>query len=333
MILRKSPLRRTASIAAGTLLGLTGVAFLAGPASAHHTTLKPSAACVNEDGTWQVTWTAFNSQGNLEAKITDVKLTEGSTITGLLKDAVLPKAPGSLEGIQQLPASAEKAEVGITAFWDYERQADVTKGDGGELRKPTEKCAPEESESPSPSASASASASPAPSASTPTKPAPSSPATPTSPAPSSPAPSSTAPSAPAEEPEFVYEADCDSVTLGITVPKSWPEDVKVTFETSTGVTKTITGKVGETTKVELPATDGMEITATPEGYEDEAATITYEQPADCDTAGSGGGDSDEPTLPLTGAAAGSIAAGAVVLLGAGIALFIVARRRKVKFTA
>ncbi|WP_305782911.1 LPXTG cell wall anchor domain-containing protein [Symbioplanes lichenis] len=333
MILRNSPLRRTASIAAGTLLGLTGVAFLAGPASAHHTTLKPSDACVNEDGTWQVTWTAFNSQNNLEAKLTDVKLTEGSTITGILKDAVEPKAPGSLEGVQQLPASAQKAELAITAFWDYQDREDVTKGDSGSETKPTEKCAPEEG-APVPSASASEPApeSPAPSASTPTKPAPSQPATPTT-SPSASTPASSEPSAPAEEPEFVYEADCDSVTLGITVPKDWPKAVKVTFETSTGVTKTITGKVGETTKVELPATDGMEITATPEGYEDEAATITYEQPEDCDTAGSGGGDSDEPTLPLTGAAAGSIAVGAVVLLGAGIALFVVARRRKVKFTA
>ncbi|MET0425965.1 MAG: LPXTG cell wall anchor domain-containing protein, partial [Actinoplanes sp.] len=82
----------------------------------------------------------------------------------------------------------------------------------------------------------------------------------------------------------------------------------------------------------IPATDGMTVTATPEGYEGEDATITYHQPEDCDTAGAGGGE-DEPTLPLTGAAAGSIAVGAVVLLGAGIALFVVARRRKVKFTA
>ena len=59
----------------------------------------------------------------------------------------------------------------------------------------------------------------------------------------------------------------------------------------------------------------------------ESTTIEYEQPEDCDNSGGGGG------LPLTGAAAGSIAGGAGAMLAIGAVLFLMARRRKVKFTA
>jgi hypothetical protein len=46
-----------------------------------------------------------------------------------------------------------------------------------------------------------------------------------------------------------------------------------------------------------------------------------------DTSGTSGG------LPVTGVAAGTLAAGAAVLLGAGSVLFVVSRRRRVRFTA
>jgi LPXTG-motif cell wall-anchored protein len=46
-----------------------------------------------------------------------------------------------------------------------------------------------------------------------------------------------------------------------------------------------------------------------------------------DTNGSGGG------LPVTGAAAGTIAGAAALLLVVGAVLFVMSRRRKVKFTA
>ena len=61
--------------------------------------------------------------------------------------------------------------------------------------------------------------------------------------------------------------------------------------------------------------------------DDSMARPSYQRPPGCDTGGTGGG------LPITGAAAGSIAAGAGLLLGLGAALFVIARRRKVKFTA
>jgi hypothetical protein len=59
----KSPLRRTAVLTAGALIGLSGAFALAGPASAHHPIFDSGAPCVNEDGTWQVSWTVVDQLG------------------------------------------------------------------------------------------------------------------------------------------------------------------------------------------------------------------------------------------------------------------------------
>ncbi|MFI7600804.1 LPXTG cell wall anchor domain-containing protein [Actinoplanes sp. NPDC049681] len=328
MNLLKSPLRRTSAIAAGALIGLAGVAAFAAPASAHHPVVDGVSSCVNDDGTWQVTWEVANSEYDLIGKVTDVVLTPtDSTITGIVAEASLPVAGhGTLEGVQTLPASAESASITVTAEWQREQLITSTRGAEHPVPKPTEKCHP----TPNPSNSK-----PAPQPSTPSD-EPSTPSDePSTPSeePSHPSPSGSAskPPAPTKEPEFVYDQDCDTLTVGITVPADWSKDIEVTFTPSTGEAKTVLGKRGETTSVEFPASKGLKVKATPKGYEDEAATVTYKQPANCDS--SGGGAGDEPSLPLTGAAAGSIAAGAGVLLAAGVALFYVARRRKVKFTA
>jgi len=73
----------------------------------------------------------------------------------------------------------------------------------------------------------------------------------------------------------------------------------------------------------LPGLRGLSVTATGRATRTRPSTIKYKAPSDCD----GGG------LPVTGAAAGGIAAGAVALLAVGGFLFFMARRRKVKFTA
>ena len=56
-------------------------------------------------------------------------------------------------------------------------------------------------------------------------------------------------------------------------------------------------------------------------------------PSTSAAAGGAGQADGESGLPVTGAAAGGIAGGAAVLLAAGAVLFVMARRRKVKFTA
>ncbi|MBB2942168.1 hypothetical protein FB565_001881 [Actinoplanes lutulentus] len=190
------------------------------------------------------------------------------------------------------------------------------------------------SESPSTPASESPSAS-APVSESPSTPVSESPSATVSVTPSAtPTPSESVPAEiPATEPIFVYDTTCDTLTVGIEVPSDWPEAITVTFDPTTGETQTVTAQPGETKTADFPASEGLEVVATPQGYEDEAATIAYEAPADCDEGGAAGGEGDEGGLPVTGAAAGGVAAGAVALLAIGGFLFFAARRRKLKFTA
>jgi len=82
-------------------------------------------------------------------------------------------------------------------------------------------------------------------------------------------------------------------------PASW-NDLTVTFTPSTGTARRFhrSGRQGD--QPSTPGLAGLSVTATAEGYPDSTSTIKYKAPSDCD----GGG------LPVTGAAAGGIAAGA-----------------------
>ncbi|MCG5450116.1 cell wall anchor protein [Micromonospora hortensis] len=128
-------------------------------------------------------------------------------------------------------------------------------------------------------------------------------------------------------PAVTTKADCKDFALTVTNPEGGlPVKAAFTYggktETRTvaaGASETVTFKAGkaETALVALPELDlEMEAVYTPEG--------------DC---GGGGAGGEEPGLPVTGAAAGGIAAGAVALLIAGAVLFVIARRRRVTFTA
>ncbi len=127
-------------------------------------------------------------------------------------------------------------------------------------------------------------------------------------------------------PTITTKADCDTFTLTATNPEGGlPVKVVFTYakETETrtvqpGDSETVTFKAGkaETALVALPELK-MEMEA------------VYAPEDDC----GGGGGGEEPGLPVTGAAAGGIAAGAVALLALGAVLFVVTRRRRVRFTA
>lgn len=126
------------------------------------------------------------------------------------------------------------------------------------------------------------------------------------------------------EPALSYALTCDELVWEVDNPADG-KAVTVTFTPSTGEPKTVTVQPGKTETVSFPASEGLTVTPSADGVE--GKPVAWEKPADC-AAGGGGGD-----LPLTGAAAGGIAAAALLLVGAGIVLFVLARRRRVTFTA
>jgi LPXTG-motif cell wall-anchored protein len=334
-------LKHARSATLGALLGLVGMATFATPALACHPEIDKVSSCVNKaDHTWTVTWQVENSERNLEGTVTKVT-TNGSGMTGIVVGAKIP-ANGTLTGVQTLPDSVNTARFSVTAEWFFNGRTSFAKR-SGRISQPREECepntpptttsptpstSPSQSPSPSPSASPSQSTSPSPSASVSTS-------TSASPSPSVPSSATPSPSesVPVTEPQFIYDATCDTLTVGVEVPADWPADLTVTFTPSTGEPQTVVAKPGETKTVDFPASEGLEVTATPVGFEDEGATISYTTPADCDSSGGGGGDDGDGDLPLTGSAVSAYAGGAGLLLIIGAVVFLLARRRKVKFTA
>ncbi|MEV6347294.1 hypothetical protein [Actinoplanes sp. NPDC051851] len=340
MNLSLSTLRRTGSVVAGTALGLVGVVSSAMPALACHVVVQPqggshgSTSCVNPvDGSWVVNWEIKSSEsyGGTVTRI-DARPSEYTlSVTGLAVGDEIP-ANQSATVTQTLSGAASWAEINVSGTWQQggNKQFGGSKGDT-KVSKPTKECdtgTPSGSPSPTPSETVSESPSATPSESTSATPSESvsTSATPSESVSTSPTPSQTTTTptdeTPVTEPTFVYDTTCDTLTVGVEVPSDWDESVTVTFAPSTGDTQTVTAAPGETKTVDFDASEGLTVTATPEGYEDEAATIAYEAPDGCD---------DE--LALTGAAAGSVAGGAAVLLIAGVGLFFMARRRKLRFTA
>lgn len=142
-----SPLRRAATVLAGTLLGLTGLAVTASPASAHDTKVSGVAKC-DTAGTWVVTWTLTNDW-NGDATVSDLK----STPTDVEKapgDLIIPKAEGSgyyqrkdgvLELTQKVTGDAKEATISFKSLWSTDGYTDADNSAKVELPGP---CAPVE---------------------------------------------------------------------------------------------------------------------------------------------------------------------------------------------
>jgi LPXTG-motif cell wall-anchored protein len=130
------------------------------------------------------------------------------------------------------------------------------------------------------------------------------------------------------EPTGSYQSTCDKVIFELVNPQDG-ETIEITFTPSTGEPQKLVVEPGKTGTVTFPASENLTVTPTAEGLDD-TEPIAWEKPENCDEGGAAGGSED---LPLTGAAAGSIAATAVALLAIGVTLFLVARRRRMRFTA
>ncbi|AGL20422.1 LPXTG cell wall anchor domain-containing protein [Actinoplanes sp. N902-109] len=351
MNLLKSSLKRTTALATGVFVGLIGAVALTSPASAHSPVIKGEAHCLT-DGKWKVDWTVANDY-NRWAFVREITTTvdgrPGLKPTGDIKliAAVAPNYRNPLEGTSVLQASKTTINLKVSLKWtdDFIADADytVTKPEtctpGGEPSTPaSEEPSTPASEEPSTPASEEPST---PASEEPSTPASEEPSTPASDEPSTPA--SEEPSTPpTDEPtpgptpsygeaEPIFDVTCDSMTIGLDNPEDGVE-VPLVLEPSAGDKVVLDVKAGEKKSHTFKASDGFKVKIYLQGYESESETIAWQAPDGCNTGGAGGGD-DEPSLPLTGAAAGSIAAGAGVLLAAGLTLFFIARRRKVKFTA
>ncbi|AXO33672.1 cell wall anchor protein [Micromonospora chalcea] len=308
-------LRRAAVLTAGTLLGLAGVATVAGPAAAHHP--EPSGSyCATPNGAVTVTWSVTSSETDISGRITKLVSTVPGPVDGdLAVGAELkPAGKGTLTGTQTHTFSGPVPELKLTvgAHWDRGRKSH--EGERTVTARPARDCA---TPSPSPSPSTPPSATPSPS----TPPRTTTP-TPSASVPPSPSTPPSSPPAPAE-PIFKLDQDCDSMTFVVENPAAGAP-FTATLTTEKGVTRTLASEPGKTSSVEFDAYPGLKVTVKYDVVED-AETIPYAQPDDC--SGQGGG------LPVTGPAAGAIAGGAALLLAAGAVLFVTARRRRIRFTA
>ncbi|WP_155372078.1 LPXTG cell wall anchor domain-containing protein [Catellatospora vulcania] len=118
----KSPLlRRLAAYSGSVLLGLAGVAVLASPAQAHHTTITAKAKCTPNE--WIITWTVENWDTKMSAVIdvVDDKSSPDSAITNIVDGATLPgKADGKLGklvGEQHVSLDTTTADLTVFGKW------------------------------------------------------------------------------------------------------------------------------------------------------------------------------------------------------------------------
>lgn len=300
MNLLRNPLRRTTAIVAGAFLGLAGAVALVSPASAHTADLQGAATCLDKG--WKVDWTLNTANTETDGVIKAV--TESATGSALTKLAVGQPVPEhtAISETQTFENSVSSVTLTVTVEWNYNEQAEGNeqadrKGGGnyGGGKGHVVKTATKTVSAPT---------------NCPT-PAP-------TPTPTIPVPGDATP---------ILEFDCTTMTFGLDNPADGIE-FTVHYETSKGEERTAVIKPGEKKSETFSATPGftLDLTFSVEGEESETITIPFVQPDGCDD-GEGGG------LPLTGAAAGSIAGGAGVLLALGAVLFFMARRRRVKFTA
>lgn len=342
MKLLKSPLRRTTAILAGAFLGMAGAVAIAAPASAHSPSVTGDTPCLSGDS-WTIDWSVGNDYRD-DATVGAVFVTDrrgdNLSITGPITDegVTVPARSANRPGAQVHGSTTvsnrvvQAAVITVVLVWPDGYTNDGKDGHINPVtytvRKPAKCATPEPTPTqptptvPTPSDIPSDAPSDSPS-DTPSE-SPSAPPTPELPVPT--------PSTSASEPDVftpIIDMTCDTITIGMDNPAGGVE-WQMHFKTSKGEERDLTIAPGEKKSEKFSATAGFTVTVTltvtfeGETYSD-FTTVDFQKPGDC--SGEGGG------LPVTGAAAGTIAGGAAVLLAIGGVLFFMARRRKVKFTA
>jgi hypothetical protein len=304
--LLKSPLRRTTAALAGVFIGLAGAVAFAAPASAHYTELSGKTDCL-QNGGWKVDWTLAPRNALIDGKIVKVEETAGGTALKNIVEGAKVATGGTITDSQSFGKDVAEVTLSVKVVWVYGKPmappdlaaADLpAKGDdnwhpGGDKPKVIKYTIETTVKAPE-------------NCPQPTKP-------------------------PAEAASPILEQDCDSMTIGLHNPIKG-EEIILHLTPSKGAERTLVAVPGKNTTTTFEGvTPGFSVKIRYEG-EEGGETVLYRQPKDCDTGGSAGGG-DTGGLPVTGAAAGTIAGGAAVLLLAGGSMFLIGRRRKVKFTA
>lgn len=155
-----------------------------------------------------------------------------------------------------------------------------------------------------------------------------------------------APPADCPRPAITVRYDCSQVEVTVTNPEGvTTADAEVTYGTES---KPLSVPAGESATTTFVRSTADEVTVAVKGQEPvtvplrgidcpgtppttPGATPPGATPPPGGAAGGSGGEG--PTLPVTGAAAGGIAAGAAVLLALGVGVLLLVRRRRVTFKA
>jgi LPXTG-motif cell wall-anchored protein len=344
--------RRALAVAGSAVIGLIGAAVLASPASAHHTEVKGVPICDTETGEWVVTWTV-NSFAPTDAptfRLIDVVVTpEGSTVSNIVEtqgDGFPHRSGAPLTGEQRLPGTATSASLGVQAKWSNGFMEENLKTGAvtfeGTCAKPVgEVEASDASTCDELTVTATNPEDGAATTVTVTTSAGDSEEFDLEPGADH---SVSFPGAegltyevivdgtviasggwtdPGEcdlKPSIASQPDCDSLTIEVTNPFE-DEAIEATV-TSGDVTETLTVEPGQTGEITIDAEAGTVATVT---AGDTTEEITWTEPANC---GGSGGD-----LPVTGSSTGIVVGAALALLAVGGGLFLVARRRRITFTA
>ncbi|GIF67165.1 hypothetical protein Ais01nite_52000 [Asanoa ishikariensis] len=350
-----STVRRPLAVAGAAVVGLAAAVVLGqAPASAHHPEVSGTATCV--DGKWQVAWEVANSEQDLAGDIVSATFDPTFESDTIKAGATLPAFAGDaslLKATQTLDANVTKASLSVEAHWKRGRKdhsatrgatVNIPKG-GCRTSKPavafTDDCAGQVTVVVSNGSEATGRLRykvlvgdkeitkgiveigkssepfvvPASEDETPVK-----------------VVVTSRDKVIGEhtwegpeggcEPEVAVDQTCDDLSISVTNPPEGLE-FEVVFTPSTGEPQTMKVEKGKTATVTFPASDGL--TVTPSIGGEDLDPIAWTKPEGC--------DEDTPTLPLTGANTGAIAGSAGGLLVLGGAVFYVARRRRLRFTA
>jgi hypothetical protein len=133
--LLKSKLRRTTAVLAGAMLGLSGAAFFAAPASAHSSYVSGTAECDTTTGEWAVKWTVDTDNGRTKHSKSYRFVYVDSQVDGKpaanavegiahTPDDANPPFPYEsnkpLEGTQRVAGDAKEASLTVQVKWSDE---------------------------------------------------------------------------------------------------------------------------------------------------------------------------------------------------------------------